>query len=261
MNFVTLGGYVPGTTPLHRMDARAKLACLAAVTAALLCTGSLPALVVALAICLALAAAAHVSYAAALRGFAPVAVALLVILLANGVRLDGTGDVALGALGLSLAGVVAGLAVACRILAMTACALAVCATTSQADLIDALLRVLRPLDRLGVPSADVAMTLTLALRFIPVCAERLARVRLAQDARGARVGQGSLPRRVMSWVPVMTPFVVSVFRYAEELARTLRIRCYGRGGSGNLVPRPLARRDVAAMAITCGACVVCAVIW
>ena len=48
---------------------------------------------------------------------------------------------------------------------------------------------------------------------------------------------------------------------AEELARTLRIRCYGRGGSGNLVPRPLARRDVAAMAITCGACVVCAVVW
>jgi energy-coupling factor transport system permease protein len=104
-------------------------------------------------------------------------------------------------------------------------------TTSPVALTDALERLMRPLERLRVPVGDVAMMLTVALRFIPTTAEEAEKVVLAQAARGARFDSGGPVRRARAYVPVLVPLFVNLFRRADELAVAMESRCY-RGGRG-----------------------------
>src|SRR5262249_39413894 len=102
-------------------------------------------------------------------------------------------------------------------------------TTSPVEFTDGLERLLRPLQRVGVPAHDLAMMMTIALRFIPTLLEEAEKIMKAQMARGAEFSRGSVPRRARALIPLLVPLFVGAFRRADALALAMEARCY-RGG-------------------------------
>ena len=120
-------------------------------------------------------------------------------------------------------------------------------TTSPIALTDGLERLLKPLKRIRFPAHELAMMMTIALRFIPTLLEETERIRKAQMARGADFETGGLLARARAMVPLLVPLFVSAFRRADELAMAMESRCY-HGGEGRTRMHELhyARRDLLA---------------
>ena len=104
-------------------------------------------------------------------------------------------------------------------------------TTSPVTLTDGMEALLRPFSKIGVPSHEIAMMMTIALRFIPTFAEEADKIKKAQSARGADFSSGSLLSRAKAMIPILVPLFVGAFRRADELAVAMEARCY-RGGNG-----------------------------
>lgn len=229
---VTLGGYVRRSTPLHGMDARVKLMALLLASAAAFACSPVGLAVVAAGLALALLASRTSPYEV-LCGLRPALVVLAFSLLANAVVL-------VGQPGLSLAGLARGALAVCRIALVVGFALVFSATTMPPAIADALASLLSPLRRLGLPVGDLAMMLSMALRFIPLTMEEAERIRSAQRARGARLDEGGVLARLRGWGQVLVPLLVSLFRRADELASAMTDRCYA-GEQTSLTGRPAAR--------------------
>lgn len=255
-----LGSYRPADTPPHRLDARVKLACLLAVTVALFAAHDMLALA---AMAVAVLAAAHLGGLSArelAQGLRPTAVILAFSLLANAFVADGTASLTLvGPLGISYPGLARGALAVGRIAVLVFAALVLSATTSSTAVADALTSLMAPLGRLGVPVGDIAMTVSIALRFIPLTAEELARIRDAQRARGVDFAQGSVPARVRRWLSVLAPLVVALFRRADDLAQAMAERCY-RGRGRTRLTRPMRPSDLLVLAVVAIGCLVCALL-
>lgn len=255
-----LGSYHPAGTPLHRLDARVKLACLLAVTVTLFAARGALALA---AMAAAVLAAAHLGGLSArelAQGLRPTAVILAFSLLANAFVADGTASLTLvGPLGISYPGLARGALAVGRIAVLVFVALVLSATTSSTAVADALTSLMAPLGRLGVPVGDIAMTVSIALRFIPLTAEELVRIRDAQRARGVDFAQGSVPARVRRWLSVLAPLVVALFRRADDLAQAMAERCY-RGRGRTRLTRPMRPSDLLVLAAVAIGCLVCALL-
>ena len=104
-------------------------------------------------------------------------------------------------------------------------------TTSPIVLTDAIEQLLKPLGKLHFPVHELAMMMSIALRFIPTLIEETDKIMNAQKARGAQLDTGKMTDRVKSLVPVLIPLFISAFRRADELAMAMECRCY-RGGDG-----------------------------
>lgn len=245
------GGYVAGT-PLTHVDARVKILLLFVATLGIF-TASAPwgwcfwfttlALTM---LC------AHMGPCDVLRGMRPVSIILVFTLAANLVSCDGHGAVPLaGPVSLDPAGGMRGVAAVARILMLVGFSLVVCASTTATQISDAAVRLLRPFARLGMPVAALGTVLSLALRFIPLVSEELARIRLAQRARGARFDEGGLVQRIRIWGSVLMPLMVGLFRRADRLAEAMSARCYDASPVDRPpVPRPLVRRDRMLLAVS-----------
>lgn len=122
-------------------------------------------------------------------------------------------------------------------------------TTSPIALTDGLEYLLRPLRRVGVPAHEIAMMMSIALRFIPTLLEEAEKIMKAQMARGADFQSGNVIRRARSMVPILVPLFVGAFRRADDLAMAMEARCY-RGGEGRTRLRVLrmGASDLAALA-------------
>ena len=132
-------------------------------------------------------------------------------------------------------------------------------TTSPIVLTDAIEALLSPLKRVGMPVHELAMMMTIALRFIPTLIEETDKIMSAQKARGADMESGGLVQRAKALVPILIPLFVSAFRRAEELALAMECRCY-HGGEGRTRLRVLksSTRDYEALVVTL--CMLAAVI-
>ena len=255
-----LGAYHAADTPLHRLDARVKLACLLAVTVALFAAHNPAALAAMAAAVLVAARLGGLTARELAQGLRPAAIILAFSLLANAFVADGTGDLALaGPLGVSYAGLARGAIAVSRIAVLVFAALVLSATTSSTAVADALASAMAPLERLGVPTGDIAMTVSIALRFIPLTAEELVRIRDAQRARGVDFSAGPVTMRVARWLSVLAPLVVALFRRADDLAQAMAERCYRGRGRTRLV-RPLRPSDLLVLAAVIIGCIVCAIL-
>lgn len=255
-----LGAYRAAETPLHHLDARVKLACLLAVTVALLAASSPVTLAAMAAAVLAAAHLGGLSGRELAQGLRPTAVILAFSLLANAFVADGTASLTLvGPLGISYPGLARGALAVGRIAVLVFAALVLSATTSSTAVADALTSLMAPLGRLGVPVGDIAMTVSIALRFIPLTAEELVRIRDAQRARGVDFAQGSVSARVRRWLSVLAPLVVALFRRADDLAQAMAERCY-RGRGRTRLTRPMRPSDLLVLAAVAIGCLVCALL-
>ena len=126
-------------------------------------------------------------------------------------------------------------------------------TTSPIVLTDGIEHLLNPFRRIGVPAHELAMMMTIALRFIPTLLEETDRIMKAQTARGANFTSGSIMQRGRNMIPLLVPLFVSAFRRADDLATAMEARCY-RGGEGRTRMHELAYtfRDTIAMIVVIG---------
>ncbi|MDR2197593.1 MAG: energy-coupling factor transporter transmembrane protein EcfT [Coriobacteriales bacterium] len=239
---VPFGQYVPGTSPVHTLDARMKLLLVAAYVAALFLVDGWLGLLFATALLIVGYRVAHIPLRLGARGLKPIVIILAFTFLANTLTFsaDLAGSIGaetatdfiplIGSFGIRPLGALRGLYFALRIVLLVSVTSLLTFSTSIVALSDALTQLMRPLAALRVPTEDIAMMFTIALRFIPLTAEEAEKIMVAQSARGAVFDAGGPLRRARAWVPVLVPLFVSLFRRADALAGAMETRCYrGRG--------------------------------
>lgn len=248
-----IGRFVPGDSPAHRMEARAKLGLAALFTVLLFSVGTSAGLALCAALTLTAILTSRMGLFEPLRGLRPIVFLLAFTLVANALRVrPADALLSLGALGVSRTGLSQGLFFVVRITLLVLATSLLTLTTSPVALTDALSRLMRPLAVVRVPVDDVAMMFSIALRFIPSTAEEAERVVLAQTARGARFDEGGVIRRARAWVPVLVPLFVNLFRRADDLATAMESRCYTGRGRTRLRDSRLASADWLALAVMLG---------
>jgi len=228
---VPFGQYVPVDSPVHRLEARTKMALIAAFTTLLFASGSFTGLGVGVVLLGIAVGAAGVPVRLVVRGLRAISFLLIFTLLVHSLRWN-PATVSLlrvGPLAVDQAGLLTGIFFALRIVLLVVSTSLLTLTTSPVQLTDALERLMAPLDKLRVPVGELAMMLTIALRFIPTTAEEAEKIIVAQTARGARFSEGGPITRARAYVPVLVPLFVNLFRRADELATAMDARCY-RGG-------------------------------
>ena len=124
-------------------------------------------------------------------------------------------------------------------------------TTTPNALTDGIESLLKPLQKIKVPVHEIAMMMSIALRFIPILLEETDKIMKAQIARGADLESGNIVQKAKAMVPILVPLFVSAFRRANDLAMAMEARCY-HGGEGRTKMKPLVHegRDYMAYAIT-----------
>jgi energy-coupling factor transport system permease protein len=256
---VAFGQYVPVASPVHRLNARTKMGLVVVFTGAVFAIDRFAGLgVMALLVC-AVVAVSRVPWRIAHRGVRTLAVLLTFTLLAHALRWN-PATVALvrvGPLAVDAGGLVQGLFFAARIVLLVVGTSLLTLTTTPVELTDGLERVMRPLEAVRFPAAEVAMMLTIALRFIPTTAEEAEKIIIAQTARGARFDEGGPVARARALVPVLVPLFVNLFRRADELAVAMESRCY-RGGRGRTRLHEAAMSATDWVVLSCGALAVVA---
>ncbi len=235
MRFPTgLGQYVPVASPVHALDAVGKLMLVGGMTAVVFLLDGFAGLFVVGLLVAAAVGVSRVPPRVALRGLRSVAIILTFTLVAHTLRWGADPSdalLSLGRLHVSAEGLLTGTFFALRIVVLVVGTSLLTLTTSPVDLAEGLERLMRPLARVRFPAHDVAMMMSVALRFIPATAEEAERIVIAQTARGARFGQGGPVRRARAYLPVLVPLFVGLFRRADRLATAMEARCY-RGGEG-----------------------------
>lgn len=229
---------------LETIDARVKIALLLVFTVAIF-AGSSPA---ALAAWVCVALAAIVMARTDLRRLAamcrPLLVLFVFMMAANLVSCDGTAQIPLVAqVGLAPDRALRTIAAVVRIAVLVCLAFAVSATTTPPALANACVRLLHPLRRVGAPVEELGLTISLALRFIPLVAQELERIHLAQRSRGVDFERGTIVERIRVWASVLTPLVVSLFRRADRIAASMDARCYAGASGAQVAPEPLDARS------------------
>ena len=246
---IPLGQYIPADSFVHSLDPRAKIIVTIAAMIAIFMLRTMPSF----ALCgfgiFLLAKLARLPFR--LVGASARPVFILVIFTALFHLFLTPGKVLFSVCGAdaTVEGAMLGTAMALRLVYLVMFASLLTFTTTPAKISDGLEGLLSPLKRLGLPAHDIAMMMTIALRFIPTLFEETSRIIKAQKSRGADFESGGLMRRARAYVPVLIPLFVIVFKRAENLATAMEARGYA-GGEGRTRMRPLVwrRSDGAALA-------------
>ncbi len=261
--YVTIGQYIPRESPVHHLDPRTKIAAVTVLTVAIFVVRDFGGYGLLTLFLLGVVLLSRIPVGYLLRGLRPVLFLLLLTVVLNvffsGIS-EGTVVFRLGPLVATREGIFRALFIGYRLVALVLTTSLLTFTTSPVELTDGIERILRPLRRLGVPAHELAMMMTIALRFIPTLLEETEKIMKAQMARGAEFERGNILRRARALVPVLVPLFVSAFRRADELALAMEARCY-RGGEHRTRMKQLrfAARDAIAVAVTIAASVVFAV--
>lgn len=259
---LAFGSYVPRDSPVHSLNAQVKILLMCVFSVAAFCIDGWAGMGVLVACVVALFALARVNIARVARGLLPVAFILVFTVVVHAFSLDVTtprapglstmGSLGLdsciriaGTFGLTLDGLVVGLFFALRIALLVAFCSLVTSTTTMMSLTDGMLVLLGPLRHLRVPVDDIAMMVSIALRFIPTMASEAMQIQRAQRSRCADFDEGSLMKRLRAWGSVLIPLFVRLFRRADELAEAMDARCYGIGPRTHASRTPVTSRDVA----------------
>ena len=256
---ITLGQYFPGNTPVHRLDPRTKLLLVVVYIVALfLCewfiSYGLMALFLVTAIVL-----SRIRPKALLRGLKPLLIIILFTALLNLFYTDGEVLVHWWIFRITREGLTNAFFLVLRIMLLVMGTFLLTYTTSPIALTDGLESLLSPLKLLHFPVHELAMMMSIALRFIPTLIEETDKIISAQKARGADFETGNIFRRAKALIPILVPLFVSAFRRADELATAMECRCY-HGGKGRTKLKQLHFRTGDIVALLVGLLVLAGVI-
>lgn len=256
---VTLGQYYPGKSFIHSLDPRSKLILLVAYLVIIFCTFNY--------FSLALVTLFTIFYIAvsgvpARTYFKSLKVIIVIVLITSILNLFyGTGDPLWewGVFRMTIDGINRAVFVTVRIICLILASSCLTFSTSPTDLTDAIERLMKPLNKIHFPVHEIAMMMTLALRFVPTLLEETDKIMQAQKARGADMESGNVFQRIKALIPILIPLFVSAFRRAYEVATAMECRCY-QGGSGRTRMKVIHMTKRDAVAFVAVGLVICGVI-
>ena len=248
---ITIGQYYPAKSVVHRLDPRVKLICTLLYLISLFLFSSIPGYLVATVFLICVIHISKVPFSYIVKGLKPVIMLLMITVLFN-LFLTRQGDVLFHAwiFTITEGGLRTAVYMAIRLVYLIIGSSLMTFTTTPNELTDGIEAVLHPLNKIHVPVHEIAMMMSIALRFIPILLEETDKIMKAQLARGADFESGNILQRAKSMVPILVPLFVSAFRRANDLAMAMEARCY-RGGEGRTKMKPLRykSRDYAAYII------------
>jgi len=236
---ITIGQYFPGNSPIHKLDPRTKILLTVAYILAIFISKGFLCFALILAFVGACAKISRIGVKFLVRGLKPITFIVCFTFLLN--LFLGMGDDVIwkyGILTITHQGIRNALFMAIRLILLVTGTQMLTLTTSPIALTDGLERLFKPFARFGFPAHELAMMMSIALRFIPTLIEETQKISKAQQARGADFESGNLVKRAKAMLPLLVPLFVSAFRRADELAMAMEARCY-RGGDGRTKMNPL----------------------
>lgn len=251
---ITIGQYYPADSVIHKLDPRVKLVGTAVFLVSLFLFQSFSGYIAATIFLGAAIKASKVPFRFMLKGLRTIFILLLFSVIFNLFLTDGETLVTLfWKVRITKEGVRLAVFMAVRLIYLIIGTSIMTLTTTPNDLTDGLEKGLKPLKRLHVPVHEIAMMMSIALRFIPILLEETDKIMKAQMARGADFESGNMLQRAKSMIPILVPLFISAFRRANDLAMAMEARCY-HGGDGRTKMKPLVykRRDKVAYAVFAG---------
>lgn len=229
---ITLGQYFPGNSIVHRLDPRTKLILTVVYIVALFLAKFVVTYAIMIAVLATCILLSKVGFQAIFRGLKPVFLIILITAILN-LFYNGTGTllVHVGFLKIYSGGIQMAVMMVLRIMMLICGTFLLTYTTSPIQLTDGIESLLGPLKKLHLPIHELAMMMSIALRFIPTLIEETDKIMSAQKARGADFESGNLIQKAKALIPLLVPLFVSAFRRADELATAMECRCY-HGGEG-----------------------------
>lgn len=236
---ITIGQYYPAKSVLHSLDPRVKLVSTLLYLISLFLFKSIPGYIIATVFLAAVIRMSKVPFGYIVKGLKPVIMLLMITVIFN-LFLTRDGEVLFHQwiFTITEGGLRTAVYMAVRLIYLIIGSSLMTFTTTPNALTDGLEKGLGPLNRLHVPVHDVAMMMSIALRFIPILLEETDKIMKAQIARGADLESGNMVQKAKSMIPILVPLFVSAFRRANDLAMAMEARCY-RGGEGRTKMKPL----------------------
>ena len=229
---VTIGQYYPGNTVIHRLDPRLKIMATFLFIISLFIVNQFLAYGLVIAYLGASIILSKVPLKFIIRGLRPILVIIILTFVLNMFLTPGEVWFSIfGKLTVTKEGFRQASFMAIRLTLLITGTSLLTLTTSPIQLTDGIEKLLNPFRKIGVPAHELAMMMTIALRFIPTLMEETNKIMKAQMARGGDFESGNLIQRAKSLVPLLVPLFISAFRRADELAMAMEARCY-RGGEG-----------------------------
>lgn len=247
---IAIGQYYPGKSFIHKLDPRTKIICtlifisavfLAQTYVAYAVTGAFVALVILV---------SGLPIRIVIKSIKPLWIIILLTMAVHFFTTKGEVIAEWGIFSLTKEGLQQGIMMSLRLVYLIMMSSLLTFTTSPIVLTDGIERLLRPFKRIGVPAHELAMMMTIALRFIPTLLEETDKIMKAQVSRGADFSSGNIVQKAKNLVPLLVPLFVSAFRRADDLATAMEARCY-RGGEGRTRMHQLVftARDTVAYAV------------
>ena len=235
---ITIGQYYSADSVLHRMDPRTKLLGTLVYLVSLFLFDSLPVYALAAAFLLFVILLSRVPFSYMVKGLKPIMFFLVFTIVMNMFLVKGEVIWTFWKLQVTREGLRQSFFMAARLIMLILGSNLMTLTTTPTRLTNAMEAVMKPLRLIKVPVHEIAMMMSIALRFIPILMEEMQKIMNAQMARGASFDEGNIVKKAKSLVPILVPLFVSAFRRADDLAMAMEARCY-HGGEGRTKMKPL----------------------
>ncbi len=226
---ITLGQYYPGDSKIHGLDPRTKIICTFAYIISLFLVRDFLGFAITVAFLSFTIFLSKVPLRFIFKGLKPIFFIIIFTFTVNMFMTKGETLVEIWFLTITKEGLYNAFFMGLRLILLIIGSSLLTLTTKPINLTDGIERLLSPFRRIGVPAHELAMMMTIALRFIPTLLEETDKIMKAQMARGADFETGNLLRRAKSLIPLLVPLFISAFRIAQDLAMAMEARCY-RGG-------------------------------
>lgn len=228
---ITIGQYFPGNSAVHKYDPRLKIITMILFIVTLFFIKSMYMYIPVVLYLVLVISVAKLPIRMVFKGLRPLRWIILITFIVNLMFTPGEEIFRIWKISITDTGLNIALLMGIRLILLVLGTSILTYTTSPIELTDGIEALLNPLRKIGVPSHEIAMMMTIALRFIPTLIEETDKIIKAQMARGADFESGNLMRRAKNLVPLLVPLFINSFRRAEELATAMEARCY-RGGDG-----------------------------
>ena len=229
---ITLGQYFPINSFLHKLDPRTKIIVYILDIVAIFLAQTVQSYAVMIFFTVAVMISSKVPFKMYIKGLKPILYIIIFTAVLNLFLTDGTDLPVFGySIGITVEGVFVAAKMAIRLVLLIIGSSALTYTTSPMALTDGIERLLKPFSRIGFPTHELAMMMSIAIKFVPTLIEETDKIIKAQQARGASFDTGSIFKRAKALIPILVPLFISAFRRADDLAVAMESRCYT-GGDG-----------------------------
>lgn len=245
---ITIGQYFPGNTIIHRLDPRIKIIIISSFIMSLFFVKSFIPYIFIVGFILTVIKISNIPIKYILKGIRPLLFIILITFAINIFLTKGEVLFEIGPLTITKEGLYFAFFMGLRLIFLITGTSLLTLTTSPIALTDGIEKLLNPFKKIGIPAHELAMMMTIALRFIPTLLEETDKIMKAQMARGADFESGNILRRAKNLVPLLVPLFINAFRRADELATAMEARCY-RGGENRtrLNELKLTKTDIIAL--------------